>query len=74
MQAIVLNRLRNAISGDCWRTIGDFEIDVLHEANGVDQAFVKICRRLISQFLLKNQGKSYDGLCIQDMPSWYGKR
>ena len=55
-----------------WRTVSDFECDLLNSDNNIDEACVRACRVLLSNFLKANSAMPVNGISIEEsiLPSY----
>jgi hypothetical protein len=54
--------------GERWRTWEQVEADILHiDSNGIDEALIRACRRLVAQYLLKHEDDEINGMPLKDI-------
>lgn len=58
----------SAEDGERWRTWEEVEADILNvNSNGIDEALIRACRRLVAQYLLKHQNIEVNGMPLKDI-------
>ena len=60
------------LGGSVWKSVQEFEDDILNVSTGFDLLLIMACRRLISQFLLANCDTLVNGIALGDaiLPSY----
>jgi ubiquitin thioesterase protein OTUB1 len=67
----LLDLLTNARIGNVWKTIQEFEIDILHENERLDNILILLCRFVVSNYLKANKNKMINGISINDAITGY---
>lgn len=67
-----MKQIKAAAEGTIWKTVQDFERAILSRNSSLDDAFVRACRRLVAEFLIRNESRDINGISIKDaiLPSY----
>jgi hypothetical protein len=64
--ANLLLKLGEAAEGRAWRSVPEFEADVLTESTGIDLALIRACKTLVATSLVRQQDKDMYGIPLRE--------